>query len=404
MTQPRASSPLTSLKGVITLEITPQSSSDTADILPFASREAASDLAQWVAQDLDRLFPGLRQSGIILAGAIYDQTEVLTPGLTLFETLETMYVDAVARDSFEAQIISLGSVEGEFPVTHLQPKSQTLRGPLLLIPFAIVGPQAALEALADDFDDRLLNEGACSTEVQSWLVDQFKVTLHHAQYLSLVGLCALVQTHLYSAGLEPFWKILETALVDPEGTSALPFDLNQEAIYHQKKVTLPFITFSEAAQLAQADGATLSPKSYLQFVRSLRQTALGLEAHTLSVDWQTPTTSERIGDLVVERSEYLPDHANSNDSKESKGLTASPTAARVALVEQNDPELGTVAWVLSEFDLGERLLRRTTLYPLSPLGLVQLRETADSLIAPEVETSERETLELEISSDGLDLI
>lgn len=390
MTQSQPKTPLISLKGVLVLEISPQGPEETARILPFAPREAAGQLALLIARDLEQLFPSLRQAGIILPGAIYDQTEILTAGFEVFQTLETMYVDACARESFEAQIISLGSVGGEFPVAHLQPASTPMRGPLLLIPFAVVGPENALDALDADFDDRLLHEGECAPEIRQWLVNQFQVTLHHVQYLSLAGLCALTQTHLSAAGLDFLWQLLEIALTDPDGTDSVTIDFGLQAHYHQKLVTLPFATFALLARQAGTQAEPMTAEQYTHLLRRLRQAALGLAAHGMTVAWQVAPPARQDNEVIIE-----PQECDSTSTEEP--------SVRATLVEQNDAELGTVAWVLAEYSSDARLLRRTTLYPLSPNGLTQAHDKAKSLLAAGIVLEEKQTAQLIIAPDGCNL-
>ncbi|MCC8989102.1 MAG: hypothetical protein LM523_15560, partial [Candidatus Contendobacter sp.] len=81
--------------GLLVIELDPQTS-DPAGIPPQPlTVAAASALAGHVAKDLNHLLGGIDHLGLILPGALYDQTEILQPGLPLPVALADLYAGSL---------------------------------------------------------------------------------------------------------------------------------------------------------------------------------------------------------------------------------------------------------------------------------------------------------------------
>lgn len=386
---------LQALQGALILEITPIMPDQAADKIPFLTKEAASTLATQIGGDLEKLFPELHETGIILPGAVYDQTELLAPGFPLYRALEEMYLDAGGRDNeFEAQIISLGSVDGEFPIDVLRPAPSLVWGPLMVIPFSLVAPVSHLAPIEAEFDQRMFEHGSCSEATIEIINEQFGLTTLHAQYLSLSSLCALTRAHLNAAGLDFLWELLEKALTDPHGSTEVNFNIGLTCRYHDQHVTLPFYSYREWVKKAR-DQKTERPEGqsfvegYSLYVRQTRQASIGLGAHSIDVVWEDAHGSSLEGAFFCETDDLAVDGE----------ATTLPEIVRATLIEQHDPDLGTVAWVVGKYDSEDRLIQRLTYYPLITDGLKSALEAAEALAASYPSVTRRKTESLETTAD-----
>ncbi len=82
-TTPTASHELSHYAGLLALELDLQRPDFTGVPPEPLSVTAATALAGHLAKDLDRILDGIHHLGLILPGALYDQTEILRPGFPL---------------------------------------------------------------------------------------------------------------------------------------------------------------------------------------------------------------------------------------------------------------------------------------------------------------------------------
>ena len=64
-------------------------------------REGARRIGEAIAPDLARLLPGVEALGLTLAGALYDQTQLLAPGWPVFDELAELYLESLGGTPFK---------------------------------------------------------------------------------------------------------------------------------------------------------------------------------------------------------------------------------------------------------------------------------------------------------------
>ncbi|MCB1779834.1 MAG: hypothetical protein KDJ34_07030, partial [Candidatus Competibacteraceae bacterium] len=77
--------------GLLAIELDPQRADFTGIPPEPLSVAAASALAGHLAKDLSRILDGIEHLGLVLPGALYDQTEILQPGFPLIRALADIY-------------------------------------------------------------------------------------------------------------------------------------------------------------------------------------------------------------------------------------------------------------------------------------------------------------------------
>jgi hypothetical protein len=355
--QPQNVDNLVALCGALTLEL--EQDMPTGDAARLMTKEHAATLAQLIANDLDQALGGIRQLGLIVPGAIYDQTEVIRSTFPLFSTLQEVYVEACCKEQFSANIISLGTSDGTFPLEALLPNQDISPAPLALIPFALVGPENEIEALREGFDETLLKHGAVSEATLTCIQNAFPCSSVNASYISLAGLCALLQTHLSAIGCDTLWDILEGALFRPEVPTFTKMENGNAFLYSANSVYVPFLTYS--AWAGSRTGASENERiaGYTDWIKTYRQYIAGLDAHGLIIFQfaQTqPFENETMQELLdnLKGLEPFMDHYI-EEVTHTNPTQASPTQLNV--VEQFDPEVGIVAYSVHSLLRGSTKLK-----------------------------------------------
>jgi hypothetical protein len=82
------------------------------------SRDEAAELAALIAADLHALVPQV-EARLALAGALFDQVELLRPGFPVWATLDEL-ARRVPRGHLE-NVVAFGSHEGHMPAQPLEP-------------------------------------------------------------------------------------------------------------------------------------------------------------------------------------------------------------------------------------------------------------------------------------------
>jgi hypothetical protein len=78
-------------------------------------REGARRIGEAIAPDLARLLPGVEALGLTLAGALYDQTQLLAPGWPVFDELAELYLESLGGTPFKPRLLSFGCADGAMP-------------------------------------------------------------------------------------------------------------------------------------------------------------------------------------------------------------------------------------------------------------------------------------------------
>ncbi|MFN7553384.1 MAG: hypothetical protein ACK59M_08850 [Pseudomonadota bacterium] len=182
--------------------------------LPTVPTEQAALLVDAVAADLARLLPGVESLGLAVAGALFDVAQVLRPGWPLFHELALLYRRERRGDRSPA-VMGLGTAGGRMASPVLEPEPGLGGGPLVLVPFVLVGEDAMAQAIGARMELVFTEQGLAGAAVPLFLSQGLGLEVEHARYMTRFDLCALLAIQLDHAGLGPLWPLLEAALLAP---------------------------------------------------------------------------------------------------------------------------------------------------------------------------------------------
>ncbi|MGB2680291.1 MAG: hypothetical protein WBE39_03155 [Candidatus Competibacter sp.] len=376
-TPPPSSTELSQHAGVLALELDPQHA-DPAGLPPEPlDVAAASALAGHLAKDLDRILGGVSHLGLILPGALYDQTEILRPGFPLTGALAELYRGSSRAPSFTPQLIALGTDRGFFPVAAINPLRRPGSGPLLLLPFCFVGEMQDIAALARVMEDILLQSGEVSQATREAVQTLFGVTALNLSFATLSDLCALARVHWDGGELARLWELLEHAWFERSGVRSTLLEHGNRFLIAKSDAHTLFYTFDDWAQFGpgRALEAAELANGYRGWARAQRQYALALALYGLHVRWvlANPSLEKALetaqGDeaLAAFRAipclsgDYLAERIFHNDSEQPE--------RQLQITHQADAELGTLAYTVNALDAAGQLVRLEHYYPLQPQGV-----------------------------------
>lgn len=337
---------------------------------------AATRLASQIAADLDAILHGITHLGLILPGALYDQTEILQPGFPLLGALAALYRGSSPGAVFTPQVIALGADRGFFPVAAINPHCRPGSGPLLLLPFCLVGPSADIAQLARVMEDTLLQNGQVSPATRTAVQEAFGLAVLNLSFATVGDLCALLRVQLEANDFLPLWELLEHAWFERPGTREVRLEAGNRFLVAGDHAHTLFYTFDDWAQFGPGR-TTAAPElgpGYLHWARLQRQYALTLAAYGLRVRWvlanpaleRTLETEEGAAALAAFREipclsgDYLVERVFHNDSEQPE--------QKMQVTHQADAELGTVAYTVTTLDAAGQLVRLEHHYPLQPQG------------------------------------
>lgn len=252
---------------------------------PTLARDAATELADHIANDLARLLPGVERLDLSIAAAAFDPAELLRPGWPLHATLSEL--TERAPKTGEPRVLGFASFEDAMP-PGLQPDPQLRDGPLRLIPFTLQGDADAVLAVGRAMEETLLETGMANAATSLFAQTAFGATLEHARYLSLHDLCAMTGMQYEHAGIGPLWPLVEAALFSPESECWLDAAPEPLARYANGEVRIArwgFDGWSEAGFAPAATAPEKLSRAFDFFQARQRQIAALLGAHGIGVHW-----------------------------------------------------------------------------------------------------------------------
>ncbi len=377
-----AASPFRHYAGLLAIELDPHRS-DPAGVPPAPlSVAAATALAGHLAKDLNHILDGIAHLGLILPGALYDQTEILRPGLPLIGALAELYHGSSRGSTFAPRLIALGTDRGFFPVTAINPLRRPGSGPLLLLPFCFVGPADDIAGLARIMEDTLLQNGQVSPATGEAVRQAFGLAALNLSFATIGDLCALLRVQLEANEFLPLWELLEHAWFERPGTRSVVLDAGNRFVVAGDHAHTPFYTFDDWAQFGpgRAWPAAELGAGYRGWARAQRQYALALEAYGLHVRWvlanpqleKTLATADgeaataAFRDIPCLSGDYLVERIFHNDSENPE--------KHMLITHQADAELGTLAYTVTSLDADGQLMRLEHHYPLQPRGVQAIAE------------------------------
>ncbi len=370
------SSELRHYPGLLLIELDPHHANPTGIPPEPLTVAATSALAGHLAKDLEQILGGINHLGLILPGALYDQTEILQPGLPLLPALADVYGGSL-QDGFVPQLIALGADEGLLPLAAINPQRRPGSGPLLLLPFCFIGSPDEISRLARRMEDNLLQNGEASPATREAVQQAFGLTALNLSFATVGDLCALLRVQLEGNGLLPLWDLLEHAWFERPGVRPVVLESGNRFLVAGDHAHTLFYTFDDWAQFGpgRALPAAELGEGYQRWVWQQRQYTLALAAYGLHVRWvlANPQLEEILATADGETAkaamraipclsgDYLIEAMVQNDRESpERQMAVTCHAAR---------ELGTLAYTVMTLDADGQLLRLEHHYPLQPQGL-----------------------------------
>jgi hypothetical protein len=321
------------------------------------NRDEAAELAQFVAADLQTLVPLVDQARLALAGALFDQVELLRPGFPVWATLDEL-ARRVPRGHIE-NVVAFGSHDGHMPAQPLEPSPPFADGPMRLLPLSLLAPEALAEALSEQLEVQLVGRGEAGALTADWLMRTLGIRLEHVRYLSRNDLLALTCVQYEHVNLAALWSLLEAALLTPYRDESAVTARGLSLRYAGGKVYVQSPSRWLTDQPYDA-GTDQAPRRHALagIVFELRQYAALLDAHQLPIRLQSAM-----------------DHA---DDLAGRGYLLETLAAletgyeSPALFAHEAPGLGVVAITVAQRVEGGQARALARGYPLQPQALGSL--------------------------------
>ncbi len=313
------------------------------------SRDEAAQLAELVAADLHTLVPQVGEARLALAGALFDQVELLRPGFPVWATLDEL-ARRVPRGQLD-NVVAFGSHDGRMPAQPLEPSPVFADGPMRLLPLSLLAPAARAEELSELIEIHLVGRGEAGTLTADWLMRTLGIRLEHVRYLSRNDLLALTCVQYEHVNLAPLWNLLEVALLTPQNTESTMSARGLSLQYTAGKV----LAQSPAEWLATQTGdVTQRAHAFAGIVFELRQYAALLDAHRLP--------------LLLQPAAHVEAEAGAGYLLETLA-TVEPGYEPPTLFAHEAPGLGVVALTVAQRGNGGAARALAHGYPLQPQAL-----------------------------------
>jgi hypothetical protein len=245
------------------------------------NRDEAAELAALVATDLHQLVPQVAQARLALAGALFDQVELLRPGFPVWAALDEL-TRRVPRGHLD-NVVAFGSHAGHMPVPALEPAPTYAEGVMRFVPMSLLTPPALAEELAEYLEVQLIGRGEAGVHTADWLMRTLGIKLEHVRYLSRNDLLAVACVQYEHVNLAPLWALLEVALLTPD---------RAETTMSARGLALHYAAGQVLAQspaqwlAAQTTDTAQRTHDFAGILFELRQYAALLEAHQVPLQLQ----------------------------------------------------------------------------------------------------------------------
>ena len=125
-------------------------------------RAQAQQMLAHLSADLTRLFPQIKSCALSMAGALFDQTQLLRPSYPVFSTLEKLLAGLFSGQDFQPRLLSFGAESGAMAEPELQPCADIPLGLLQTLPLTVCGERELLKALSATMEHQFLESGQLS--------------------------------------------------------------------------------------------------------------------------------------------------------------------------------------------------------------------------------------------------
>lgn len=319
-------------------------------------RVAAEQVLAHIAADLTAMFPSINRCALSMAGALFDQTQVLRPQLPVYTALETLQQASNPGTDFQARLLSIGSNEGQMPMQELQPFENIPLGLLQVLPLLVTGPAQYVHKLAEEMEHRFLEQGQVSAHSAKALESQFQISVNHARFMTITDLNALLRLQLEHYGFLPLWELLDAAMTPPASALEVSTPSGLRFKWQDDSVHSFFESFDWWAQFGCGAEEPASDQqlqtAYADWTREYRRYLTMLTAHGVKVCQHLPglEDAELTSSFLLEES------------------TNTPGQSAVSITAQSADDLGTIAVTVVSG------VRQMNLYPLQANGLNDLHQ------------------------------
>ena len=321
----------------------------------------AEQILAHISTDLVRHFPQINSCSLSLAGALFDQTQLLRPGFPIYTCLEALNGDV---SSTKPGLHSFGAQAGQMPFEQLQPEEDIPLGLLQTLPILCSGEEALITDLSAEMEHRFLESGQLSAHSAKALEANFGIAVNHARFMTITDLNAMLHLQLDHFGFLPLWQLLDAALNESASELTVRGREGQKFEWTGQSIRCTFETFDYWATVGggkglAADGLVLA-SAYADWTREYRQYLTTLGAHEVPLFQVSASDPEHnlTGSFLIEHSDY-------ESRKEAVNIT-----------EHSAADLGTVV-VSVVHDSG-----MVNFYPLVPAGLNDLHAVIRESLGP----------------------
>jgi hypothetical protein len=317
-------------------------------------KAAAEQVLAHIATDLAALLPAIANCSISMAGALFDQTQILRPQFPVFAALKNLQQSSNPGSDFQSRLLSIGANAGQMPVGELQPIENIPLGLLQILPLLISGPAELIDTLAADMEHLFLDQGQLSAHTAKGLESHFRVSVNHARFMTMVDLNAMLRMQLDHFGFLPLWELIDAALNFPERTLKTQDANGANFEWRDGAVHTVFETFdwwaNHGGGIDTPTGSRQLQAAYVDWTRQYRQYLTLLAAHAITVR------------------QYLPglDDVPLSDTFLVEESTVDPILSAATVTEHSADDLGIVTLTIVQG------ARQMNFYPLQASGLNDL--------------------------------
>ena len=329
-------------------------------------RAEAEQMLAHLSTDLARLFPQIKDCALCLAGALFDQTQLLRPSYPVFSTLEKLLAGIFTGQDFQPRLLSFGAESGVMPEPELQPCADIPLGLLQTLPMTVCGEPERVATLSSSMEHQFLESGQLSAHSARALEANFGININHARFMTVTDLNAMLHLQLDHFGFLPLWQLLDAAINMPDKALIVDGRGGQVFNWNGSVVRCRFETFDYWARFGAGStkpgSGQLLAQDYADWTREYRQYLATLSAHAITVVQFLPDNPDQAldGGFLVEESAYP------------------STQEGAPVTEHGSGELGTVAVTVI------RGGKQFNYYPLKPSGLntlhASIRETLGTTV------------------------
>lgn len=175
----------------------------------------AGELLAHIATDLHEILPATAKCTLSMAGALFDQAQVLRPHYPVFSALESLWQSAGSGRTPASPYLAYGAEGQQVPHRDLQPDTDIVPGAMQLLPLLLSCRTDDYVAEVMDIDQPWAEDGQLSRATINSLETHFQVAIRHARFMSVSHLGELLQMQLEQYGFLPLWELLDAAMNPP---------------------------------------------------------------------------------------------------------------------------------------------------------------------------------------------